>query len=97
MVLFWDAVRYSVTPSYMCRGMIVPPVASKISMNEGKGCFSRKTTVCESGAVIVSTFSITWRVRAKVAGRNFWKLNSTSSAVKGLPSCHFTFLRSLKV
>ncbi len=24
-------------------------------------------------------------------------VNSTSSAVKGLPSCHFTFFRSLKV
>ena len=71
---------------------------SNISMKAGKGVFSLTTTVLASGACTDSTnlFRIT-RARAWVLGSMSASENTTSSDVKGLPSCHLTLSCRWKV
>ena len=70
---------------------------------EGCGRLRRKTTVCGSAVSTASTLayqslrglmrSLPW---ASGASRSMSKVNLTSFAVKGWPSCHFTPLRRKK-
>ena len=69
-----------------------------MSRREGWGRLSRKTTVCGSGASIASTlaYQSLRGLRRSLAGasgasRTTSKVYLTSRAVKGWPSCHFTF------
>ena len=82
----------------MCLGMMGAKPGSNISMKAGKGDFSLTTTVFGSGACIDSTnlFRIT-RARACVLGSMSDSENTTSSALKGLPSCHLTLSCRWKV
>ncbi|MNQ83286.1 hypothetical protein D3C85_983620 [compost metagenome] len=75
----------------MCLGIIGAKPGSNISMKAGNGDLSLMTTVLASGACTESTnlFRMT-RARAWVLGSMSASENTTSSEVKGLPSCHFT-------
>ena len=81
----------------MCFGMIAVVVTSNISRNGSNGLSRLITTVCGSGAVQAVILLNTPRARGASSKWNFMTENTTSSAVIGWPSCHFTFSCSLNV
>ena len=71
-------------------GTIAAAVASNISRKGWKACFSTMRTVCGSRA---SQVSISWKMARARGASSMWNFmieKTTSSAVKGCPSCHFT-------
>ena len=80
----------------MCLGTMGMVPFSKMPMKGPNGCLSLNSTVSGSSALIDSTCARLARKRACVLRRNTSQENTTSSAVKGLPSCHLTLGLSLK-
>ena len=72
-------------------------LGSHAMMNGANGSLSLKTTVCGSVAITSAARCMIGRERGCISTRYFFAVKTTSSAVKGVPSCHFTFSWSLNV
>src|SRR5262245_56448496 len=93
LTLYWLLAKSSF--SQMCLGRI-PLHWFKRKL--GSISFILKTTVVGFGVCTSLTALKYWRSREPTAGsRIFSTVNFTSSDVSGLPSCHFTFGRSVNV
>src|SRR2546428_2821789 len=81
-----------------CLGMIIPDGPQKADDQKGVGDLNTSFTVWLSSLSILVMSRYWPMVTAAVAGSiTYSQLKTTSSAVKGLPSCHTTFFLSRHV
>ena len=84
--------------SKTCLGMIWPVGPQSAVYGNGWGRLNVTLTVLASTFSIFVTFGKAPEVTAAVAGSvAYSQLKTTSSAVNGLPSCHWTFFLSFQV
>src|SRR5215475_9215662 len=83
--------------SNRCLGMIMPRTPTKASAQNGVGLGKVTLTVWLSTLSTLRSLYVPLVVQALAGSAAYSQLKTTSSAVKGLPSCHCTFFFSFQV
>src|SRR6185503_10427830 len=83
--------------SNRCFGMSMPRVLQNASPQNGVGLGNRTRTVCESIFSTLMSLYEPWLTVAAAGSAEYSQLKTTSSAVKGAPSCQVTPLLSFQI